>query len=397
MISPEDILQQALKWWKPFLQSYISNEPFFPKVIDRIGKVKPGDLTGRFGDLQNEITALYSQSKNETGIGYWVQAAEKNFRRTGVQQLPDSIVFETVNDYLHFTKKKKEWELLIKNYEVIISTLPQLQKWVLENPLLLTLANTNWNGILSVCKYFISTPRPELYIRQLPIPVHTKFVEENNILLQSLLDFLIPEHIRDKNGKKFEDRYFLQKDEPLIRIRVLDENLTIFSNIKDFSIRLSDFEKAAFDHNNVVITENKMNFLTLPPIPSAIAIWSGGGFKVSYLKNARWLADKNIYYWGDIDEHGFQILHQLRSYYRHVKSIMMDRRTFDRFQDFVVAGEKNKASSLNLLNVEEAGLYELLKSRHNNNRLEQEKILQDYVEAVFSELRTGRTHEVQNK
>jgi hypothetical protein len=138
----------------------------------------------------------------------------------------------------------------------------------------------------------------------------------------------------------------------------------------------------------VFITENKMNFLTLPPFPSAIAIWSGGGFNVSYLRNARWLNDRNIYYWGDIDEHGFQILHQLRTYYNQVKSVMMDRLTFDRFQEYAVKGERNKADVLPLLNEEEAGLYKLLKSQQNN-RLEQEKISQDYVEAIFSELKSN--------
>ena len=388
MISPEDIKQQALKWWKPFLQSYILKKPFFPKENDRIGKPKPGDLTGRFEVLQYEITSLYSQSKNETGIGYLVKTAEKNFRRTGTHQLPHSIVFETADDFLHVTKKTKEWELFVKNYEQVINTLPQLQNWVYDNPLLLTFPNTDWNGILSVCKYFISNPRPELYIRQLPVPIHTKFIEENETLIQSLLDVLIPEHIRDKTQKKFADRYFLQKDEPLIRIRALDENLAIVNNIRDLSIRLSDFEKGPWHNSHVLITENKMNFLTLPPFPSAIAIWSGGGFKVSYLKNARWLADKNIYYWGDIDEHGFQILHQLRTYYNQVKSVMMNKLTFDKFQEFGVKGERNNADKLHLLNEEEEALYKLLKSRQNN-RLEQEKISQDYVAATFLQLRSG--------
>ena len=392
MISPEDIKQQALKWWKPFLQSYILKERFFPKENERIGKAKPGDLTGRFEALQNEITSLYSKSKNETGIGYLVKTAEKNFRRTGTHQLPDSIVIETVEDYLHVTNKKKEWELFVKNYEQVINSLPQLQNWIYNNPLLLTFPNTDWNGMLSVCKYFISTPRPELYIRQLPIPVHTKFIEENDSLLQSLLDVLIPEHIRDKTQKKFADRYFLQKDEPLIRIRVLDENLAVLNNIRDLSIRLSDFEKGAWHNTHVFITENKMNFLTLPRFPSAIAIWSGGGFMISYLRNARWLADKNIYYWGDIDEHGFQILHQLRTYYNQAKSVMMDRFTFDKFQEFAAKGERNNADTLSLLNEEEAKLYKLLKTTQNN-RLEQEKISQDYVVTTFLHLRredTGR-------
>lgn len=303
-----------------------------------------------------------------------------------MHQLPESIVFETTDDYLHVTKKKKEWELFVTNFEFLTKSLSQLQTWVLENPLYLTLPNINWQGILSVCKYFISNPRPELYIRQLPIPVNTKFIEENEALIQSLLDFLIPGHIRDKSQTKCVDRYFLQKDEPLIRIRMLDENLAI-NNIKDISIRLSDFEKTVWDNKNVVITENKMNFLTLPPFPSAIAIWSGGGFNVSHLKNVRWLADRNIYYWGDIDEHGFQILHQLRTYFGQVKSVMMDKVTFDKFHEFAVKGERNNAEKLYLLNEKEANVYQLLKSRPNN-RLEQEKISQDYVVDTFLQLRS---------
>lgn len=39
MISPQEIKAQAIKWWKPFLQSHLRNEPFFPKTIDRIGKI----------------------------------------------------------------------------------------------------------------------------------------------------------------------------------------------------------------------------------------------------------------------------------------------------------------------------------------------------------------------
>ncbi|MGF7230039.1 Wadjet anti-phage system protein JetD domain-containing protein [Arachidicoccus sp.] len=36
---------------------------------------------------------------------------------------------------------------------------------------------------------------------------------------------------------------------------------------------------------NVVIAENKIIFLTLPLINSTMAVYSGGGFNISYLKN----------------------------------------------------------------------------------------------------------------
>jgi len=383
MINPEEITRQALKWWQPFLQSHILNEPFFPKEIARIGKARPGDITHRFDVLQDEIAALYRESKNETGSGYWVKTSANNFRRTGTHQLPDSIVFETAEDYLQFTRKKSEWERFTRTYDLLISRLPQLRNWIVDNPLPLTARDTNWEGIVVVTEYFIRHPRPDQYVRQLPIPIHTKFIEENESLIQSLLDFLIPDHIRDRNQRKFADRYYLQRDEPLVRLRILAGDSLIIHHISDISIRLSDFERSGWPYENVVLTENKMNFLTLPLLSSTLAIWSGGGFKVSYLRNARWLEGKNIYYWGDVDEHGFQILHQLRSYYNQTRSVMMDRTTFDRFQEFVVAGEQNKAEKLNLLNDDEAHMYEWLKKSYPLNRLEQEKIPQDYVNAYF--------------
>lgn len=385
MIKPEEIRQQALKWWKPLLQSVVNNEPFFPKMIDRIGKIQPGHVTHRFEALTNETQDLYKYSKNQTGTGYLIKTAGRSFRRTGTHDLPDSIEFETIDDYLHVTGKKKEWKLFQKNYRTVTEGLPQLKEWIRGNTALLALDHINWNDILKVCKYFILTPRPYLYLRQLPIQIHTKFIEEYATVIQSLLDFLIPGHIRNKEQKRFSERYFLSHDEPLIRIRALDERLSVYHGITDISIRLSDFEQTSWDCNTVLIAENKMNFLTLPFMPSAISIWSGGGFNVSYLRNAGWLQTKRIFYWGDIDEHGFQILHQIRSYYPQIGSIMMDKSTFETFQDFAVNGERNKAIQLQLLNEEESALYTLLKEKERN-RLEQEKIPQWYVDAELRKL-----------
>ncbi|MEX2233513.1 MAG: Wadjet anti-phage system protein JetD domain-containing protein [Cyclobacteriaceae bacterium] len=386
MISPEEVKQQALRWWKPLLQHHPHGESFFPRQVDRIGKVQSADVTTRFEALQNEIELLYASSKNENGIGYLVKTSGRNFRRTGNHELPDSIEFETIDDYLHTTGKKKEWKLFKQNYEFLVGSLPQLKEWIVDNVLLLTSPDTHWEGILLVCEYLMKTPRPNLYIRQLPIKVHTKFIEQNNTLLQSMLNFLIPDHIRNKEQRRFADRYFLNHDEPLIRIRILDDKLKIYGNINDLSIRLSDFELIDLGCSRVLITENKMNFLTLPELPTAIAIWSGGGFNVSFLKNVNWLRMKSIYYWGDIDEHGFQILHQMRSHYSQTQSVMMDRETFDTFQHFAVDSERSTAVQLHFLNQEESELYQSLKLKESKNRLEQEKIFQDYANSILNSL-----------
>lgn len=386
MISPEEIKIQALKWWKPFLQSYITGQPFFPKTIDRIGKVQSGQLTHRFEALKQEIEMLYLNSKNHTGIGYTVKTTGRNFRRTGTHELPDSVIFEIVEDYVSFIGRKKEWKQFLKHYELIVSTIPSLKSWTFDNCLWLAESKTEWTNVLKVCQYFINVPRPDLYIRQLPIEVHTKFIEENAALIQSLLNFVIPDHIRSAEQKRFAERYFLKYDEPLIRIRVLDETCLVAGKLSDISIPLSDFEHMNLSAENVLIAENKMNFLTLPPLHSTIAVWSGGGFNISHLKNATSLNDKKMFYWGDIDEHGFQILHQMRSYYSQVRSVMMDKKTFETFKEYVGDGERSKVVNLYLLDEEESKLYLSLKAMENRNRLEQEKISQSYADRVLTSL-----------
>ncbi len=386
MISPEEIKRQALKWWTQVLQSHIRNESFFPKQIDRIKRVSSAQITGHFDILQQEIENLYRFSKNISGTGYVVKTAGQNFRRTGSHELPDNIVIENIDDYLYITGRKKEWKIFLQNYNKIVSEIPLLEEWALNNTAWLTEAAVHWEDLLKVCRYFINSPRPDLYLRQLPIEIHPKFIEENASLLLSLLDHLIPGHIRNREQKKFVERFYLKYDEPLVRIRILDEQLSMPNHITDISIPLSDFERISWPVRNILIAENKMSFLTIPTLLNTIAIWSGGGFNISYLKNASWLANSNIYYWGDIDEHGFQILHQLRSYYPQVKSVLMDKDTFERFQQFSVTGQRNKSENLNLLDENEASMYRFLKSQESKNRLEQEKISQAYANGILFEL-----------
>jgi hypothetical protein len=384
MISPQEIKAQALKWWKLFLQSHLRNEPFFPKTIERIGKITSSSIREKITELQIEVEELYKNSKDKLGYGYTVNKGDVNFRRTGSHTLPQSVTFETVDDYIEFIGKKKEWKSFQTNSAFILQQIPQLNEWVINNPVSVIENDTNWADILKVCKYFLTTPKPELYIRQLPIDLHTKFIEQNEALIKSLLDCLIPNYIKDATEKQLIKRFHLLYDEPTIRIRLLDNRLKI-ENLSDLRIPLSDFENISIQCQNILLTENKMNFLALPQLPSSIAIWSGGGFMVSHLKNIHWLKNKNIFYWGDLDAHGYLMLHQMRSYFPQTTSVMMDSITFELFKkDGLVKGEKINAENLNLLTSDEKKMFDYFKL--NNLRFEQEKIRQEHSDEILKEL-----------
>lgn len=374
MISSNEIKIKAKKKYKAYLQSVVKGELFFPLTI--IGNKKPSKSLIEFN---KELKNLISDSKEIKGFGYSVRFKERKTKKLGTQSFPESIYFEKEQDYLKYLKVEKE---VLSFKEILIDTLnefPELQTWVEKFPNKIITHIAEWNDILKVCKYFKKHPKPNLYLRELPIEIHTKFIENNFSILRELLDIIITSAVNE-NETKFEKRFNLKYSEPLIRFKILDKNIsTYFSGIDDIAIQVSYFNKLDLAIKKVIIVENKTNLftvaLTIPNQPKTIVVF-GSGFKVENLKNAKWLNNVEIVYWGDIDIHGFEILSQMRKYFKQTKSIMMDNKTFEKFFD-------NKKGSLSKVNIklnltkEEYELYDKLKI--NNWRLEQEKIPLSYV------------------
>jgi hypothetical protein len=327
-------------------------------------------------EYQKSLEILRNNSKSNKKFGYSLIETQKQFNKIGKQSTPEKIVIETLEDYLKITGKEKEYQIFALNFELLIGAFPKLKEWALSYPKKLIDYNV-WQDIIEVCGYFIKNPKPNLYIRQLPVPVHTKFIEDNKGILKELLDILIGEHA-NQDEKDFEKRFHLKYAEPLVRFRILDKSISLqyFSGIDDLSILVSHFEKLELPVKKVFVVENKMNVLTFPIIDETIVIF-GSGYNIENLKNAEWFKNIELLYWGDFDVQGFEILSQFRRYFPKAGSFLMDTATFKRFENEKGKGTVTKISTaLNLTN-EEQELYELLKL--NNWRLEQEKIPLEYV------------------
>lgn len=240
---------------------------------------------------------------------------------------------------------------------------------------------SSWSDLLKVLRYFVANPCPGLYIRELPIEVHTKFIERNKGVLRELLDIVIVEHVCS-DEKEFEKRFGLRYDEPWVRIRVLDASIAseYFSGVDDLTVPQSQFCALSLPVQKVFVVENKVNFLTFPKLAGCLLIW-GHGFTVGILKSVPFMRHASLYYWGDIDVHGFEILSQFRSYFPQTQSVLMDRTTFNTYFEGDKGTPSNVSKPLHLTH-EEATLYNHIKS--HNLRLEQEKIPQKCIENIFN-------------
>ncbi|MCG8749141.1 Wadjet anti-phage system protein JetD domain-containing protein [Tenacibaculum finnmarkense] len=375
MIHPKEIKIKAQRKYKNYLQAIINEENIFP--LDIIGNKKPSNSISEFN---KELKELILSSKEKKGFGYSINYNKRKTKILGTQSLPSSIYFETKHDFEKYLNIQKEVNQFKIDYQNILKHFPELLFWIEKYPNKVIDNSEKWSDILKVCEYFKANPKPNLFIRELPITLHTKFIEGNRTILKELLDIIINPFI-NKDKTKFEKRFNLKYSEPLIRFKILDLKISkhYFSGINDISIPINQFNAINLNFEKVIIVENKTNLhtiaLTLPEMEKTMVIF-GSGFKIENLKNATWLDKIEILYWGDLDVQGFEILSQMRNYFPKTKSFLMDETTFDKFFE----NDNGTLSNVNIsLNLTEKEMIIYKKIKRNNWRLEQEKIPLGYV------------------
>ncbi len=382
-----NIFEQAEKKYADFLRAYIQDklELFFPLSV----KFSRPKINDSWDEQRQKFEYLENNSKQKLGFGYeicWKKTIKT--RNKGEITLPDNIYFHNTNDFLKFINKTSDFKNFKDIFSFITSEIPQLETWILTNPLKLTLYKENWTNLIKICKYFLDkhTTNNKLYIRELPIEIHTKFIEgdkknkSNKVIIDSLLTTILSENKINKKytgikNNNFEKRFYLNYDKTLIRFKILDSNLYI-NNLSDISILPNEFFELNIKCEKIFIAENLMNVLTFPKIKNSIIIW-GKGNRVNTIKSAKWIRSKKIYYWGDIDTWGLHILSSLREHYKNVNSILMTKIIFEKYEKYWVKEEiSNKIMPKNLTTNEIELFNFLLSLPKEKNRLEQEHIHQ---------------------
>lgn len=334
MITPAEIIKKGSRKFQSILRDYLEEKEPFPLLFP-VGKL-PTSLSER----RSALDRLTQQSKEYTGSGYSIEWRDVNQRHMGKQTVPTRILIESLDDYLTLVRKKGEYQAFVQDVALIRSRQPSLAPWLLDNTKAVIENHGRWGDLLTVCHFFLHNQPPYGYIRELPIPVHTKFIEQNTKLLSRLLDVLLPPDRIDSHQSTFVGRYGLKEKPPLIRCRLLEEQLDWQHGLRldDLSLPTDQLNHLLSQHikpKKIFIVENLINFLTLPRKAESVALF-GKGYAIHLLKTITWLEEAELIYWGDIDAHGFQILSDLRSLFPHVRSVLMDQQTFEENQAYII-------------------------------------------------------------
>ncbi len=325
------------------------------------------------------IQRLRLAAKETKGFGYSIEWEERNSRSHGRNNFPRKIIFESEEDFLRYIGKLGEFAAFRAAVEKIRERFPALDPWIRSHRQLLVDSVGEVNGLLEVVDYLLLHHRPELFARELPLSVDTKFVERNCLILREWLDLMLPPHAIRADEEHFHRRYGLRYPEPLIFIRFLDESVQrrAGSPWSECCVPLRLLSEKCLSAARALIVENKVNLLTLPLMEETFAV-GGLGNGVTDLRYVQWLSDIPLWYWGDIDTEGFSILSRLRVLFRHLRSLLMDEETVRTWRDRIgTLGTGRGGERLsNLTGPEEAAFQVCLR---DNLRIEQERFPQTFV------------------
>jgi len=372
----KELKAQLARLWErgELLRDVVTCNTRFPLRL-KLKSPSSTDITDHF----DVVRAWASELAAATSLR--IEWQEVRHRVQGVQNMPACAWIETVEDALSWLGKSREWDRFSAQVAVTRKMYPALLPWLEKRPLQALELSAEWPRLLAVVGWLAEHPRPGIYLRQVDLPgVHSKFIEAHRGVLADLLDLALPfdaVEVTKVGVGQFAGRYGFLDKPTRIRFRVLDPDIQAAPGpvCPDVTLDAESFSRLDIAVKRVFVTENETNFLAFPQVADAIVIF-GAGYGWEALARSHWLKKCTMYYWGDIDTHGFGILDQLRGHFDHVDSFLMDRATLDAHAAVWGVEDKPLRVDLHRLTSEERALYDDLRDNRirTGMRLEQEHI-----------------------
>ena len=375
--TPADLRTQVQRLWDrgDLLRAAVKDAVSWPL---RLGLKAPSaaDLSDCFEAVRDWVRTIADTPQVR------IEWREWNHRVQGMQRLPAAVWIDTLQDALAFIGKGRQAQRFEAVWQQAAAAQPALLAWLSRRPIQALDLAERWERLLAVVAWLQAHPRPAVYLRQVDLPgVDSKFIETHRGVLAELLDLALPPEVieSDATGVAQFTRRFGFLDKPVrIRFRPLDPALPCLpgcEGLPDITLDAASFAALALPVERVFITENETNFLAFPPAADAIVVF-GAGYGWEALARAAWLHRCQLRYWGDIDTHGFAILDQLRGFFAHAASFLMDRETLLAHRSHWGEEPEPARHDLSRLTTEEAAVYDDLRfDRHQPKlRLEQERI-----------------------
>ena len=308
-----------------------------------------------------------------SGTLYW---CERRWKALGVQRLPEKLALGGPEEVAMWIGESARWERAQSRYRTLTARWP-----VLAQPLpryfdvLADYGDADFHRLAEMLDWIANHRQSDLYPRQLPVSgLDSKWLDGRKGLLTDLVAAIQEDSSSELD---FYQRCGLKAPPLLVRMRVLDQALRArVGGVGDITAPVEDLAGLNLPVSHVFIVENLQTGLAMSDMPGAV-VFMRLGYNVDVLARFPWLACAKCIYWGDLDTHGFAILHRARSYIPALQSVLMDEDTLLRHKAlWVDESAQHPATELTLLTEQEQQLYRDLNQQRwgQNVHLEQERI-----------------------
>lgn len=386
-MTPADVVRKLRRRWErgEFLTAYAAGVPWEPLSVGLRGP-SARDLASRFADVQAWVRTWQDAPRRLR-----VDMATVGGRVIGANEIPSRAWIDTYEQLWLVLGVRSE----VRDFDALLDTTkhraPRLAEWMVTKPLEALRFAKVWSALVDTVLWIESHEGNEMYLRQVDAPgVDTKFIEGHRKILAALLDQQLPAERVDttRPASDFAGRYRFRSKPGYVRFRRLGAR----SGFTELTVRIDELAAMPPEAKTVLVVENEVTYLAFPDVADAMVI-HGGGYALSQLEPLRWLADRELVYWGDIDTHGFVILDRLRRAFGHARSMLMDRATLLAHEGQWVREPSPTDVPLELLRPDEAALYTDLveDSLGSAVRLEQERVSYGDVERFALEQERPRS------
>jgi len=390
--TPADLVRTLRRRWETgaFLTLFASGQPSQPLGIGLRGPAAR-DLAASFGDVQAWVRGWERVDSRLVRV----ERKQVGGRVIGTNTIPCRAWIDGYAQLWQLLGVQPEVRAFTSALDQVKAEMPSLTDWMIAHPIRVLSLSGDWDMIIGTVRWIDLYGRPGSYLRQIDVPgVDTKFIERHRGILTDLLDRqLAPDRIDTAAPRAdFAGRYRFRKKPGYVRFRYLGGDHTgsagALGPFTEITVRADELTAAPRGVRVVYVVENEITYLAFPPVENAIVIF-GGGYAASALESLPWLADLELFYWGDIDTHGLSILSRLRRRFPHVRSLLMDRRTLLAHQGQWVTEPSPASPDPDYLDAAETDLYRDLAANRLGPavRLEQERVSFAAVEAALRDHR----------
>lgn len=320
MLSIEKIHQRCHSRYQTMLRQWDCVASLFPLQIPL------GKISGTHKEVYQWVSKLSENDQQNKQNGYIIRSKEIHSRSYGKNHFPTHIEFTSANHLAAYLGKLSEWNKIDECYQYVAEKHSPILPDLLNSPTIGLTVSQLGQPFFTSLDWMISHAGPACYLREIPVLPHSKYIEDNVAAFRFFLERLLPDNAINHAEEKFERRFGYLKVEHFFNVKLLDPELrsSLDFPFEQLALHPTDIAKIrSEDIQKVIIVENQVNLHTLPRIAATLAI-HGNGYALARLKNIRWMQDIPVYYWGDIDVFGYEILSELRKSYPQAKSLMME-------------------------------------------------------------------------